>query len=146
MLIDPKAPLDTIPEYMVKQPSNYLISGSFLYNTVHLISFICTMILLSVFLPRVLPIRMDYPKHSQKYSGDYLWILLWWLNQLKKLHAHKQHCQHHHDNGTSKLDDCNLVNIAAANSMVLNGNRRLSSITGYLGDSMGVSTKAGEFI
>lgn len=51
MLIDPKAPLDTIPEYMVKQPSNYLISGSFLYNTFHLISFICTMILLSVFLP-----------------------------------------------------------------------------------------------
>jgi hypothetical protein len=90
---------------------------------------------------------MDYPNPLQKYSGDCLWILLWWLNQPKRLHAHKQqHCQHHHDTGISNMDDGNLVNIAAANSMVLDGNWRLSSKTGYLGDSMGVSTKTGELI
>ena len=145
MLFDPKAPCDAIPEYMVKKPSNCSLFGSFLWNILCLIFIIFYVTQLSVSIPEFFQSEWTFQilltSMAVIASGFTagLSIILHDNNSKRR-----QHCQYLVGDGTSNMNDVKLEKVAAANALVLYGDGRVSSITGNIGTSMGISTKSRE--
>ena len=145
MLFDPKAPLDAVPECMVKQPSNCSLFGSFLCNALLFVYVTCILIfwgdsaitffqsdwtiqyLLTSMVVIAFGFCMGYdiiPQAPFAYKVQY-----------------HQNCK---DDDTSTLDDVKLEEIAAANSLFVHSRGQVTSKKEYGGRVLHMSTKAAE--